>query len=543
MITPLRSHGREYPPLWRREEYPCQINVNYLPVQWQFSFKYMSSSDERMQAFQSRLAHRIALSNVVMLEGVHYLLTLPKSFYTLMTLFHQMEEAVYPQGETFIDWMGRYAVDSKGFKEMTNQLGKGGHPVFHEVQQDLVLMLEMTEIPEKERREKNPGSSVDFEVQVHWSRPHAMSLHYPVTVFNQLVPRRFLPRVEHRRPKAGQTGVSDILQHNLYPNMNNYYQHQFTSYTEAHGISVPIEDDWAYASRQLFLRPVFTAMVRIKEDHAGSVQVATLKQLKRYITFSPAILRFLKEDPMRLVANRFSPLMALVVRDQTRLSSALLQVDENLTVTTTQDLTRKDVLHVQYCIPVHYRNYPDEFFSMIRLYPDLVMDILGMQKFKPITISNVVSRINELSKRTKVFKRQLSIWMTLYNRLEWTTPSYWLMVEMCLVVGLRDFKLSKVVMPLFEAWLAERDETITYWDKHYRYLEKLSTLQEFSQLLWSHLNKEGMMSKMSFWGVLDERCVRQLLKHGLDASQIETQLSSGGQLRTVLSFGMQAMRK
>lgn len=127
MITPLRVHGKEYTPLWYRGEYPAYLSVNYLPVHWTISAKYFSRSDERMQNFQSRLSYRIALSNVVSLEAVHYLLTLPKPFLTLMTLFHVMEEKAYPTGRSLMDWMSAYTLD-KGLVNMTNQAGNGGHP-------------------------------------------------------------------------------------------------------------------------------------------------------------------------------------------------------------------------------------------------------------------------------------------------------------------------------------------------------------------------------------------------------------------------------
>lgn len=521
----------QYPPIWKRGEYDAELSVDYLPVEWTLSMRYKAKTPERAQMLRSEMAKRISWQRTTVLHAVDYLLTPHKDILLLLRLFHAMENKVYPDGLSDFDWLKKYSSHSS-VDLMGNQLHNGKVPVFKELQVELLGNYELTEVPEKELRSQTSGAEIDIELLVRWSRPDGMTLRYPVTIFNEKIPNKYIPRVEHTRSGLKPNTTYERLHGLLINTDENLYKIKNMSFTRDHGIVVPIGDDWIMGAHRWLGKPVFTALVKIKEDHPKSpIPVANHNDVTTFLKMGKGLTRYLKADPRRLVRGYDSVLSAYVANGGVRIDPNHILIDKDLNIKMHFPVTRKSIIHVSYAVPIDMGRFSQQFYNEICVYPDMLEEMLNVG---PLDIRAIISQIEEYLYRTQTEAgkgHSRSMWRELrYPHFRYVTAGAWDDIEFGLMFNLKTFLYSVGVRDQIKTYLALHHPDIVSWESISDKVNmKFNILQGFKHWVMEWACESIGITPAQFWGKLDVSHVIKLFNDPLRQGQkpIESYFESG----------------
>lgn len=538
-INEMTLRMGQYPNIWCHPDYPVAIRINYSPVTLEMQFSYSSSSAESGFSFRSECSRLVALDKIMMVESAEYILTFPKLLDKYMRLFYGLENNVEPMTISYDEWLTKYSVDNAA-NIMTNIKGEGGHPVFKERQVDLLGVLGLMDKIQGEKREYHPGDVYDLQYQLHFNMPVSMTLFFPVSIYNQRLHPRIVPRIE-----AARTGTMNHVQYSrlqgALTQINDQYGYKnHASFTANQGIIVPMGDDWGSFFASRYGRSVLTYLIKIDKEDEGAERIGILRwmDVEKYLRVGNGFKRFLLENPQSLKDYRNGILHVELARGNEQTDAKHVIIEKNLTVWCNFPYTRKDTVHARYTVPSTYANHTEDFFKVISTYTDTVIDIFGHLHPASAIVKrdmHVYKQRTGLTARSKVYVNEYI--RIRYPSLEWSYGGLWNTIEISILDGIQGYPHQATVEEVFDGLDKDWRTYISDWNQFYQFTYKAK------YDLYMALYQRYKITSHQYWGRLKVVDTKRLLIAGVNSDVVDNHLYGNSQMMTTVAISFNAIPK
>lgn len=369
----MKAHS-QLPPIWYHPKADIRLQPNYITKTLTITMTYRSKNMELADRLRNQLLTLLSTSrDVLLVDLMYYVIPNPGHIAILKNL-----KALTGETDEDLAWFKKYSVDGSLTDLRQHKLGGSAEYAFKEVQAMVPFIIDVREIPDKSKRSNSPGYEFSFDVKITYDKPYSTFLQFPIVINNKMVPNEYIitPEVDNRHGlknahKTPLMKMNDVL-------IENYYFGMKGSYTDHHGVVVPLGDDWKPPA---FSRPtqiVFQGLVPYSSpDEYGRRIVGNLTKYGKYLYLSPTLKKYLKEHRGHLKFLSDSILNISLFKNNQQIQYSNYHIDEHLNVIMNEEITTWDRLHLVITIPLYLDDYEHRFFVDVGNYPILVEEILN----------------------------------------------------------------------------------------------------------------------------------------------------------------------
>ena len=365
----------QYPPIWCEPKLGIWLRPHYIGKNLELNLTYKTRTPEEAGAFLSQLTTLLAINRASLPVDLSYYIIPDQSFIKILGHLHLLQENNAGYGISFDDWMEQHA-DMSSFRNLRKQDGENSAYGFKEVQCEIYAQLEIQSLPEKSRRDGNPGNEINMTVKIHYEKPYSVTLRYPVSVHNQMIDKRLMiqPEVMTSQKKPYRM---DLMGSAMAEVRNLYIDGSF-SYSQETGLTVPLGDDWIPPSAIHPYSVCFTGLVPISQeaDEQGYRAIGKLDAYAKYLVLSPSLQDYLREVKREVFLTKCCPILVEAWVGEHRISPTQLKIDEELYIYTKKTLTQRDTLHLTISVPRQLTTMPGTFFQSLTNHPGLAEELL-----------------------------------------------------------------------------------------------------------------------------------------------------------------------
>lgn len=373
----------QYPPIWYEPKLNIQLRPHYIGKQVELSITYKTRTPEAASELLSQLTTLLAINRTSLPVSLAYYIIPHQSFLKVLGHLHHLQENNMGYGISFDDWIEQHA-DSNSFRNLSKLNGVTSAYGFKEVQTEIYAQLEIQSLPEKSKRDGNPGNEVNLVAKIHYEKPYSVTLSYPITVHNQMIDQKLIlqPEIMSSQKKDYRMDLAG----EMMADVRNIYVDGKYSYTKDTGLTVPLGDDWQqpdyvhpYAVRLTGLVPISA-----EADDNGERCIGQLTAYKKYLVLSQGLQEYLRDHASGVLYARRGPLyLRAWLRDKV-ISEDLLRIDEDLFVYTKKPLTQRDQLHITLSSPARMEGISTAFYRELIDYPALAEEMVHQYAKHPV---------------------------------------------------------------------------------------------------------------------------------------------------------------
>lgn len=299
-----------------------------------FNFTYRTPDQTTARQFRSDLKMRRSMGRVENLHELAYSYGIPFQFFPILGEIFTLRQNQGGDNLTFNDWFKKHA--SNKFTIVTNFAGKEPSAVVRETQIGVVGWFDtLVTVDEAERANNTGAYNVNFTYRIHFDKPIACFMRYPIVVHNQLIPQEYLVN-------------NNIYQLNDRPRAPSWTRSLFDKFTRLYpsdmsgidGVQTPIYDDWRPKQVYPATSSIMTMMIQV--DPKDPTNICSLFDLGAY-NISPDILAFIQASEYPYLTEYNASIINLeLFENDNSLDHNAMTVDSQLNVMATfpMDITK-----------------------------------------------------------------------------------------------------------------------------------------------------------------------------------------------------------
>ena len=370
MLTMI-SRRTETPPIFHDRDLDIRITPVYSRTKVMISFTYRTKNRWEAESFKDYWRRKVADNRQYMVFSARYKYPVPTDIEKALYMLHKLKLVHDNKYPTYSDYI--FGHGSEHLVSLTNVAGNGDILAMCEMQENIYGDFSNNEV-EIEKDDIGSVWLVTFDFEYHYDKPISMVLHYPLMVYNQLVPPQLYPEV-----------LFDIATLPTYQNLSRQYfteveRHMgFQWHIRGAYIRIPEFDDWSNYIKWPNYQPLLSAMITIDIDNPRDI--CNLIDLDKY-GLHPALQPSFKRNHMYLNKRREFPFLLELYMNNSYTDQDGLTVDKDLNVTSKYNMSVKKVYHIVISIIRDIRLLTPEAQSRFFKDPQLVytwLDIISGQ--------------------------------------------------------------------------------------------------------------------------------------------------------------------
>lgn len=517
----------QYPPIWCEPKLGIWLRPHYIGKTLELNLTYKTRTPEEAGAFLSQLTTLLAINRASFPVNLDYYIIPNQSFIQILGHLHLLQENNAGYGVSFDDWLEQHA-DMNSFRNLRKQDGENSAYGFKEVQSEIYAQLDIQSLPEKSRRDGNPGNEINMTVRIHYEKPYSVTLRYPVIVHNQMIDQRLMVKPEVMVSQKKERRM-DLMGEVLTDIRNIYVDGEF-SYSHDTGLTVPLGDDWIapYATHPYSV--CFTGLVPISDevDADGYRVIGKLDAYSKYLVLSPGLLDYIRDVGNDIFFMKKTPILVDAWVGEKHIDPSYLKVDDELYIYTNKTLTQRDTLHLTISVPRQLTMMASTFLSSLVRHPGLAEELLR-QYCKNATLPLASLFVANLKRQwlqnpsylhhgdsfEEYLARQADL--LFYQYLPLTQKGIWHKIVLYILFGTK----------LSERHMKYKDYLITLTKDG---IERAASLNDIHALLESyrytvfdyykacHPDVDIITLRRNFFGIYDEKKLNYQLTHGVIAN-------------------------
>lgn len=364
------THAFEHIPVFEDQKLKFSLRPIYTTSDVTIQIKYRSSSETEVRRWMTEMLQRTSRGRDINLHDIKYTYSLPFPCVATLEDVWTLREGVEPYGDTLEAYFTKHA--SERFTILSNRAGDGRMLAVTEKQTRIQGMFDFVGIPEVPTRDDDSGSwELSFSYKFSYQRPDSVFMHYPITVHNQFLPKKYL----------------DFLGTEMDPDAQNlYYSKSYEALSLFEHdrrvrdsrqpfpyIRMPSFDDFHLEAVTPGTSTVFTALCFLDDTKRDLLD---LKDLGDYV-IDKDILDFLQGESSYLTKLYHSLCyISLYVGDEQVLDSKI-EVTPDLMVRATTLLDPRKVYHVRVSLMVEVNMALQASIDRLGRYPKAFVKLLG----------------------------------------------------------------------------------------------------------------------------------------------------------------------
>lgn len=555
------TYHNNHAPLLDFPSLGVQLIPHYVQCKLQFTFTYKTESHEEAMMFRSEVIRLVSMMQITELISLRYNIHPDKDHCQLLCHLYQLQKSHNEVKRCYKDWLRSGCLDDN-LNDITNVKGESPRIAFTEEQINAVGIYQITEVPEKSKRETQDGKEFSFDYVVYYQRPQLLELIYPLMIHNQPVDMRWIPSFTELHPSYY---AKKKTYHDIFTYMRDYYPYMMglgTTYTERFGITIPFYDDWLpdydgynYSGGMLNrMTSMYIELIQLKpKEKDEDWYIGGLSNMTPYLEFGPGTLRLMREQHMHLNHFRYFPVCFVVYMDDIVIPPEFVYVTKELDVYVKEvyPLNMKRQVRLQFLIQHNWTPVENKIFQLLTHYPDFIEEYCnsrGIQQhvltewFNQIRKEHASLKFIDEQDRLEFIKRQYRhVINSLGGMLHYEKSAQWTKYRDQLFYQSYD-KLDKSDDPidiLFKQWLQSNQLTDGY-RKHHDNLEyKLRVITEFQHNLLESLKQYDKQDTNEedfhhwYFGRLDVVRLKGLLIEGIHDENHLNDYALDREMRTV----------
>lgn len=316
----------------------------YSKTEYVVEFEFRGADRQAAETWKNSMRARIAMGRAEHTHQADYEYGMPYEYFLILKEIWRLRENQAGYGQTFKQWFDACLPQHKA-TILTKADGTEPYLVFKETQMNFLGAFDFTGVPQADRDGEGATWKTTFSYKFHVDKPTNMVLKYPQIIHNQLLDEKWRG---NNTDASYARMIADRSHHqrgyDFMRQLNNWYFGRFE------GIRIPYFDDWIPLRTQPDYTQLFQCAVCIDPDQP--TQIWNLSQFEDFfaelkLEWTDSFLAFLKLQGMRLFTRTQSIFLVTVTEDQVLLGPGLLQLDNDLNVSTTSPRDLRKTYHLQ----------------------------------------------------------------------------------------------------------------------------------------------------------------------------------------------------
>ena len=532
----------DLPPIFADPVLGIKLYSQYVQAKITMNFTFSAVSHEQAQNVQAKILRLLSGHRHLTMSEIQYFVLPSDDTMSLLKDLYQLKANRDPNKESFYDWMNRCSYDHC-YTELKTRAGLGGTMAFREKQHNVLLLLMETNEPENQKKERGASTEMTFEVQFYYESPFQTTTEFPIQVYNQFVPAKWIDGLREHYPHSEPRITYDAFQkaNNVIVEMWDY---QGSTVKENFGLRYPNWDSWMKKPSNPGNDVVLTRLIQLNDDImrvnplTGYTQMDSMDAIESTVMkFGWGMKRWLKDHHQQILYAPKTILHFNLYQGNDRVDTTNINVTPDIGIYTNYKLEWWQQWHLQIEQPRDYLGVEREVMEDLMRYPDTLSEIYTHREtnkgnLMPNTIPELCNWYMKL--------------------LPYDQTGMWLPIYRCLMLNLPldNLPYGRHIDKYFYQWLGEtfkdmKDETEARSNWYHLKDAKLrhGTLLEFQQALYlwlkaHHDNPDLVMGL--FFGRTNFNKVMAYLSYGLDPGQ-EVSIETGIH-RTVMKGYVSARR-
>lgn len=345
------SNYIDYIPILHDKEINAYVKPIYVESEIKFSIKYKTKSKTNAGNFINMLRLSAAESNFVLYHNIEYMFYIPPEILELFLDISLLKHNVTKDNTNYEDYLikhsdGRLSIVG-GLDGNTNNM----NIVAKERQRDVVGYFESDIIDTKESYDENETTWIaEFNYTLKYNKPISIVVSYPILVYNQVLPEKYLVMADLLGDKGKQNFPTTIMNDNFNIfNNTNVIEREMNKLNVKNGfLNIPNFDLWKPKLGIPYYTPIFSVLVMLSPEDLRSL--LNLKDLSDY-ELNNDILDCLLKGEWQYICKRYKSIFYLTLYENDKLiADGVINIDADLNVFANRDLDLTKTYRVVFSI-------------------------------------------------------------------------------------------------------------------------------------------------------------------------------------------------
>lgn len=331
-------------------------------------------SDSRMEVVNWRNGIKTRLASggqFGLLHTLQFNYGVPEGILSFIKEIHDIKERNYPTGENFKDYYTR--LSSKRLTAVHDPSGAFRSLALQESQTRVLGIYEFTDIPEKPQKDVDSATyTAEFIYKFSYSKPEFIVVQYPVSVFNELLPEKY---VAFNNIDTSYRNRDTVANMNVYNFRKFEMQEQVQTNDEVVGfVRYPEYDDKKLLPTFLGYKSFSSFLVSLDTN---KMDLLNLNQLGDY-NFNEDVMEFIREVEWPYMTNPYKSIFSISLqKDKKILSYHNVLIDKDLNISCRLPLDLRHQHRVVFDICTQWYMLDREAIERLLKYPKAFAWILA----------------------------------------------------------------------------------------------------------------------------------------------------------------------
>lgn len=375
-------------PVFRDDALQVILHPAYSEQDVTINIRYRAKDKTLAIRWRDDMRMRVSMGRAQLLHSVQYHYLIPEEFIVILKEIHRLREAVAGYGETFEQWMSKYA--SQRVSQVSTFDGGQMAWAVAETQARIqgTFDFETAEAPVKE--DGGDAYTISFAYKFKFYKPLGAEMSYPLVIHNQMI--KYRPSNEDLPYRTETKQIAYSLSARNFAGLERGKRLLGNS----NGYAIPPYDEFQPQSVPVHTLRVFTALTSIDTAEGANPRfLFNLTQLGEQWELHTAITRLVHKELTWLVKHRQSIFHLSLFEGFDLRPAESLSVDADLNVFLTFDPDLRKYYHVRFAIVDDPSLLNDPAQQRLREDGEalnLIFQALGVTTPIPIMTGNYVSR-------------------------------------------------------------------------------------------------------------------------------------------------------
>lgn len=357
----------DFKPIYRDKDIDAMFRPMFHGRKMNITYKYSSKSKSTVYAYINRLRTYTSTHEMYNYHNLEFHYTIPNNVIELLDTIRQMKNEVDKTEYTLSEYLG-LTMDNRA--DIANTLD--GDPnkcelIIRERQSEVIGFIEDNLHDIQPEYDDSTGYwSITFQYTAEYEKPVGLILHYPITIYNQVIPKKFRDfiQVDQRDLKHSYNTwrriEPSILKKSLMGH-DKYHIDKNIGY-----LRIPIYDTKALTPLSDIYRRIFVVSIIVdKEDPTFLFNIDDIPG----INFKPSIIRFFKDSEFPYIGQLHASLFyANIYRDGKVQEDMKVIMEHNGDLRTTKPMDIRETYNLSFNILIDLRFLVPESYHRIINY-------------------------------------------------------------------------------------------------------------------------------------------------------------------------------
>lgn len=365
-------HQKEHIPVFHDPEVDVALWPIYLPTEYTIQFRYQTISKTEAMRWRDDMRARISQMRDTNLHSITYHFLLPDELLELLLAVYDCKVRLASDKYTALQYIDQHSTNRLLItSDLTN---KNRAFAISETQTRILGQFDFSPLPEKIEREDGSGAWIcSFAYKFKFDRPALMGCRYPVLVYNQILPAKYVTFLNQNqnddqskmlsRPKSLEALSMFEVTNQLEHNVNIYVPYRIPDFDE-------LRSRTSIAGYGNFL----SVLTQIDEnDRRGLFNLTDLDPYR----LDDDILEFIRESEYPFIHHAYQSVIHVGLYEGGSFKAdRMIRCDNQLNLTTAIDVDLKKMYHVVFSLLVDLPYLHQSAIDRLRRYPKVFKKII-----------------------------------------------------------------------------------------------------------------------------------------------------------------------